>query len=278
MHARTPLAVAAPFAAEARRALREHWPEYLIEAWALGSFMVSAGLFVTLLEYPGSPLHALIADAWLRRILVGIAMGLTAVALIYSPWGQQSGAHMNPAVTLSFLRLGKVKPVDAAFYILAQFAGGTLGVLLCAGVAGAAFTGPPVHWVATLPGEGGPGLAFVAEAAISTLMMLAVLTVSNAPRHARWTGVVAGCLVALFIGVEAPLSGMSMNPARSFASAAPGALWQDLWIYFAAPLLGMLGGAQIHLLLGRRAHCAKLDHAPGRRCIHCGYEPPHRGG
>jgi aquaporin Z len=269
-----PATPGAPPGAAIRRALRAHWPEYLIEAWALGSFMLSAAFFVTLLEYPASPLHGLVADPFLRRVLIGIAMGLTAVALIHSPWGQQSGAHMNPAVTLSFLWLGKVKPIDAAFYIVAQFAGGTAGVLLAAGIAGAPFTGHPVNRVATTPGETGPGIAFLAEAAISALMMLAVLTVSNTPRLARWTGVVAGCLVALFIAFEAPLSGMSMNPARSFASAAPGGLWQDLWIYFSAPVLGMLAGAQIHLLLGRRVHCAKLDHAPGRRCIHCGYTPP----
>ena len=258
----------------ALQALREHWPEYLIEAWGLGSFMLSAGFFVTLLEYPGSPLHGLVADPFLRRVLIGIAMGLTAVALIYSPWGQQSGAHMNPAVTLSFLRLGKVKPADAAFYVLAQFAGGTAGVLLAAGIAGAAFTEHPVNWVATTPGEAGAGIAFLAEAAISALMMFTVLAVSNAPRLARWTGVVAGCLVALFIAFEAPLSGMSMNPARSFASAVPARLWQDLWIYFSAPVLGMLAGAQIYVALRRQVHCAKLDHSPRRRCIHCGYTPP----
>jgi aquaporin Z len=260
----------------AARALRAHWPEYLIEAWALGCFMLSAGLVTTLLEYPGSPLHAAVADPFQRRLLIGLAMGLTAVALIYSPWGQQSGAHMNPAVTLSFLRLGRVKPVDAAFYIFAQFAGGTLGVLLSAAIAGAAFTAAPVSWVATAPGTAGAGAAFLAEAAISALMMFAVLAVSNTPRLARWTGIVAGCLVAAFIAVEAPLSGMSMNPARSFASAAPGGLWEHLWIYFSAPVLGMLAGAQLYVGLRSRAavHCAKLDHSPRQRCIHCGYAPP----
>ena len=69
--------------------------------------MISAGVFTLLLESPASPLHAAIPDAFLRRLLTGAAMGLTAIALIYSPWGRRSGAHMNPAVTLSFLRLRK---------------------------------------------------------------------------------------------------------------------------------------------------------------------------
>lgn len=87
------------------RALREHWPEYLMEAWGLGTFMVSAGLFATLLEYPGSPVREAIENADLRRGLMGLAMGLTAIAIIYSPWSKQSGAHINPVVTLTFWRL-----------------------------------------------------------------------------------------------------------------------------------------------------------------------------
>lgn len=255
--------------------LRAHWPEYLMEAWGLGIFMVSAGAFATLLEYPGSPVHALLPDAHLRRALIGIAMGLTAVGIIYSPWGQQSGAHLNPAVTLTFLRLGKVAAIDAMFYIVAQFFGGTLGVLAVRFVFGAAFTAPPVSWVSTLPGEGGAAVAFVAEFLISLGLMLVVLTVSNHERLTRFTGVFAGVLVALYITFEAPLSGMSMNPARSFASAAPGGIWQHLWIYFTAPVLGMLAASSAYVAFCSRAavHCAKLDHPPQRRCIHCGYEP-----
>jgi aquaporin Z len=253
-----------------------HWPEYLIEAWALGTFMISAGLFATLFEYPGSPVHAAIADPFLRRLLIGLAMGLTAVGLIHSPWGQQSGAHMNPAVTLTFLRLGKVRPVDAAFYVGAQFIGGTLGVILVAALLGPAFAAPPVSYAATMPGEPGVAVAFLAELLISAVLMLVILVVSNSRRYARWTGIAAGCMVAIYITLEAPLSGMSMNPARSFASAAPGGLWSHLWLYFTAPPLGMLAAAQIYVALHSRAavHCAKLDHSPRRRCIHCGYQPP----
>ncbi|NJO84009.1 MAG: hypothetical protein HC828_15300, partial [Blastochloris sp.] len=80
--------------------------------WGLGTFMVSAGVFTTLLEYPGSPVHRAIADADLRRALIGLAMGLTAIAIIYSPFGQRSGAHLNPAVTLTFWWLGKVEGPD----------------------------------------------------------------------------------------------------------------------------------------------------------------------
>lgn len=265
----------------ALEALRRHWPEYLIEAWALGTFMLAAGAVGTLLAYPGSPLHAVLPDPTLRRVLAGLAMGTTAIALIYSPWGKRSGAHMNPAVTLTFLRLGKVRGWDAVFFIAAQFIGGTLGVLMIAAIAGMAFTAPPVNYVATLPALAADGMssavgtAFAAEVAISAGLMFAVLTVSSSRRLAPLTGIVAGCLVALYISIEEPLSGMSMNPARTFASAAPAMHWQHLWIYFTAPVLGMLAGAQMFLALrGARAiACAKLLHPADQRCIHCGYEP-----
>jgi aquaporin Z len=247
---------------------------YLAEALGLGLFMVAAGLAATVLDAPGSPVREWIGDADLRRVLAGVAMGLTAVGLIYSPWGKLSGAHLNPAVTLGFLHLGRIRPGVAAGYIVAQFIGGTLGVLLVLGLAGDSFAMPPVYYAATLPGPRGVALAFVAEFAISFVLLFIILHVAAHPRHAPRAGVVAGVLVALYICVEAPLSGMSMNPARSFASAAPGALWEHLWVYFVAPPLGMVLAAEAHRRRrSRPLPCAKLVHDPLVSCIHCGHQP-----
>ena len=255
--------------------LADHWPEYLIEGAALALFMISAGLFATLFEYPGSPVHQALPDPTIRRILIGVAMGLTAIGIIYSPWGQRSGAHMNPAMTLTFWSLGKVKAHDALGYIAAQFAGGALGVLVVIGLLGDRFAAPPVQFAATVPGDSGAARAFVAKFAISAVLVFTVLCVSNTKRVARMTGLTAGILVATYIAVEAPISGMSMNPARSLASALPRALWEHLWIYFIAPPAGMLTGAFVYRALrtASRIDCAKLDHAPTQRCIHCGYVP-----
>jgi aquaporin Z len=245
-----------------------------MEAAGLGLFMVAAGLFATLLEAPASPLRAELGDPLLRRALMGLAMGATAVGLIYSPWGRRSGAHLNPAVTWTFWRLGKVEGADALLYPLAQLAGGLVGVLLVAALAGAPFTTPPVDWAATRPGPRGEGAAFVAEVAISALMMGAVLVISNRERWRRFTGFAAGALVALYITFEAPLSGMSLNPARTLASAIPAGDFSALWVYLAAPLLGMLLAAELYLRLpaSRAVRCAKLHHDDSSPCpFRCGY-------
>lgn len=257
------------------RVLRDHWPEYLIEGALLGLFMISAALFTALLEHPSSPVHQVIASPHVRRALIGMAMGLTAIALIYSPWGQRSGAHMNPATTLTFLRLGKVQPWDAVFYIAAQFLGGVLGVLVAKLILRDTLAHSSVGYVATVPGAFGPGIAFAAEMLIACGMMLMVLFVTNTPKLARFTGVFAGILVALYITLEAPLSGMSMNPARTFASALPSGVWTAGWIYFTAPLLGMFAGVEIYRAARglTRVACAKLQHSSAHRCIFCGYEP-----
>jgi aquaporin Z len=262
----------------AAAALRRNWPEYLIECWGLGTFMVSAAMFSTLLEYPGSGLHRALPSADLRRALIGIAMGITAIGIIYSPWGKRSGAHLNPSVTLTFLVLGKVQRWDAMFYVLAQFVGGLLGVLSARWLLGMAFTGDPVNYAVTQPGHAGVAVAFFAEMVISFGLMLVVLAMSSSDRLARYTGLAAGMLVATYITLEAPLSGMSMNPARTLASALPGSMWAHLWVYFTAPVTGMLGAAALHVSIRGEARCAKLFHSNVVRCIHCGYDPQKNAG
>ncbi len=245
-----------------------HWREYLIEVTALGTFMVSAAAMTVMLEHPQSPLHSAIPDATTRRVFMGVAMGLTAASIIYSPWGRRSGAHMNPAVTLTFFRLGKIAARDAAAYIGAQFIGGVAGIGLASLALAAWISDPAVNYVVTAPGVFGHGAAFAAETLISFVMMLVVLTASSTRRVAPFTGVIVAMLIATFITLEAPLSGMSMNPARSLGPDVVGDTWRGLWIYFVAPPLGMLTAAETFVRVrgGLSVRCAKLHH-DRRPCI-----------
>jgi aquaporin Z len=181
---------------------------------------------------------------------------------------------MNPAVTFTFWRLGKIEPWDAIFYLFSQFAGGIAGVLVARSFLRSWVAHPDVNFAVTTPGRYGPWVAFGAEVSISFVLMSVILTASNAPSLARFTGLFAGALVATYITFEAPISGMSMNPARTFGSAFSAHVWTALWVYFCAPPLGMLLAAESYVRLrGMKAvRCAKLHHQNDQRCIfRCGY-------
>ena len=181
---------------------------------------------------------------------------------------------MNPAVTLTFLSLGKIAPWDVLFYIAFQFLGGIVGVLVASFLIGLPLQHAAVNYVVTVPGRSGVRVAFAAEFVISALMMSMVLWVSNSRRLSRFTPLFAGALIATFITFEGPLSGMSMNPARTFGSAFSADEWTSLWIYFVAPVGAMLFASVVFRL--RRGvdavFCAKLRHCNNQPCIfNCRY-------
>jgi len=241
--------------------------------------MMSACGFAVLLFDPASPVVTIVRAPLPRFAAMGIAMGLTLMVDIYAPWGRLSGAHLNPAVTLTFYRLGKMARRDLLGYVVAQFTGGLLGT----GVATLLFrpwiADAAVDYAVTVPGATGSGIAFLAELLISFVLMLAVLSASSRPRLARYTGVIAGLLVALYVTFETPISGMSMNPARTVGSAAFAHRWTALWLYFAAPLLGMLGAGELFRSsrASRARSCAKLHHDSRFRCIFCEHHSPRPG-
>jgi aquaporin Z len=220
---------------------RRNWDRYAIEGAALGVFLLVAIVATAVIENPGSPLRQMIDSALVRRVIIGVAMGLTAGAIIYSPWGMKSGAHLNPAVTLSFLRLRKVKGRDALFYVAAQFVGAAAAMVLAALLVPA--MARSVNYVATVPGPQGSWAAFAGEAVISFLMMAVILVLSNS--------------------------------MRSLAPAVAAGTLDSIWIYFVAPTLGMFIAAELYVrLCGWRAvHCAKLHHPSTGPC-HFNCTPP----
>src|SRR5258706_3651541 len=227
---------------------------------AMALYLFLACLFATLLQHPAWPLRHLLTNTIVRRVCFGISVGATLVAIVLTPWGKQSGGHLNPAMTFTFYRLGKVEFWDAIFYGVAQFAGATAGVTIATALLLGAPGHPTIHYGATLPGTYGSGVAFIAEVAISFALMLTVLFTSNHNLLFRYTPYFVGALYAIFITLETPLSGMSMNPARTFGSAFLGRYWHALWVYFLAPTLGMLVAAELFLWVrgGIGPYCAKL--------------------
>lgn len=245
-----------------------HVVEALIDGGLLATFMAAACAVVVALYHPASPAAARPGAGARRRALVGLLMGLTAVGLIYSPAGQRSGAHMNPGVTLTFWALGNVAGVDAVLYVGAQFVGSLVGVGVARLALGRSLAHACVRYAATRPGPGGVRAAWLAEFLISFLLMSTVLWASNHAASAPYTGLAAGLLVAAFITVEAPISGMSMNPARTLGSAAWAREYAGLWVYFTAPPAAMLAAAGLYTaVLGLdRVYCAKLHHPHGGEC------------
>lgn len=243
------------------RSLRAHWPEYVMEGAELAIFMILAGGFATLYFAEASPIAKGLPNALCQRLVMGLTMGCCAIAIIYSPWGKRSGAHFNPAVTLAFYRLGKLTPWDGAFYILAQFLGGTVGIAIATLLFGDPFTHLPVHYIITVPGVAGWPAAVLAEAIMAFGLMGMVLLVSNHPKLHPFTGWFAGGMVALFVLFAAPISGTSLNPARTFASGLAAQVWTAFWIYALVPPLAMLAAAELYqrgFRAAPRAICGKL--------------------
>ncbi|MCU1299433.1 MAG: major intrinsic protein [Acidobacteriaceae bacterium] len=240
-----------------------------MEVAELGLYMFATCAFATVLQHPASPLRQLISSSVVRRALMGLAMGATVIAIVMSPWGKGSGGHFNPAITSTFYRLGKVEFWDAWFYAIALFFGAITGVALARYVLRGALGNDAVRYAVTVPGMYGSWVAFLAELAISFILMITVLFATNRKRLAPYTAYFAGVLIATYITFEAPLSGMSTNPARTFGSAFHASYWHALWIYFIAPSLGMLAAGEAFLRArdGVAPYCAKLHHANNERCI-----------
>lgn len=173
---------------------------------------------------------------------VGIAMawGLTVLALV-SAIGDASGCHLNPAVTLGFCADGRFPPAEVAPYALAQCSG---AILASAGI-GLVFPGA-VASTRTLP-SGGAWQAFAMEVFVALYLMFTILRVSSGSKE---RGAMAGVAVGGVIAAEAlfagPVSGASMNPARSLGPAIVSGRFEDLWMYLVAPLLGATLAVVVH--------------------------------
>ena len=254
---------------------RRHFPEYFCEFLGTAIMMTIGIGAVALMWGEGSPMPEMIPWTRLRLFMTGFLFAGGATLVVYSRLGQRSGAHVNPAVTLAFWRLGKIEGRDAVAYVVAQFLGGVVGVLPVVWVASAAARS--IQMGTTSPGEGIPPIvAFGAEMAMTFALVLLIFVCVNRPKIAPRTGIYAGTLVMLLVGLEAPVSGTSLNPARSLGPALLAATVQDQWIYLLAPPLGALlaVAAFRRFVTEGQPLCGKLYHTERYPCIFsdCGYQ------
>ena len=180
---------------------------------------------------------AIIADAERDGALgtVGIALvfGLIIMVMIYAG-GHLSGAHYNPAVTVAFALARHFPAREAAAYIGAQVAGATLAALLLL----AAWPDDPANLGATVPSVG-TGTALLYEVVLTAFLMFVITAVATDTRAVGAAAAIAiGGTVALDALFGGPITGASMNPARSFGPALASGEWSDLWVYVVAPLVG----------------------------------------
>jgi len=172
--------------------------------------------------------------------VVGVAMvfGLVIMAMVYAT-GHLSGAHINPAVTVAFTLTRHFPPREAVAYIVAQLVGASAAALALLAV----WPDKPAELGATVPTVG-VGSALVYETLLTGFLMFVIMAVAT---DTRAVGAAAAIAIGGVIGLDAlfggPVTGASMNPARSFGPALASGTWTDFWVYLAGPLLGAVGGA-----------------------------------
>lgn len=229
--------------------IKKNWRVYLSEAIGLAGFVLIAGLLTIFLDHPELPVMKSVLKDYplIRRVPLGIILGIY-IAIVVLAFGNKSGAHINPSVTWSFYRLGKINFSNAMLFTMAQFAGAVAAALLLKSLVGDFFGHPIINYGNTEPKPPhGAITAFIAEFIMSFIIMLVILMASSSKRFKKYIALISGVLIALYLIIEIPLSGMSLNPARSFAGSLAANKWEHLWIYFVSPPLAMLAASEIFI-------------------------------
>ena len=253
-----------------------HWPEYTAEL--LGTaFLVFAGVSAVVFDFgTGSPLAHVLPDTSIRRLITGLLFAGSGSLVAISPLGKLSGGHINPAVTLAFWAHGKMHHFDLGGYILGQLLGAIIGSLLVTLVWGA--HAASVGYGTTVPGATYPiWIVFLAEVSLTFLLVFSIFLFVSSHRLMRWTPLMVWILVAVMVWLEAPISGTSLNPARSFGPALVSWFWQYHWLYWVAPPLGALlaVGAFRLFTAGKPAVLTgKMFHVPHYRSVFMNVSAP----
>jgi aquaporin Z len=242
-----------------------HWPEWLSE-FAGTALLLLGGLSGLFLCFgPGTGLDRVIASTSARLALTGVLLGVSGLLVTFSPLGRRSGAHLNPAVSLAFWSRGHMHAADLAGYVAAQVTGAVAGTALAAVLWRSDATA--LRYGATAPAPGIPALtAAVLEAAMTFVLVTAILLAVSSPRTVPFAPLAAWGSVAVLVWFGGLRTGASLNPARSLAPAILVPDFGDLWVYLVGPLAGSLFAVGFHTTVLRlETRTAKLLHDPRYR-------------
>jgi len=233
--------------------------KFFISEFVGTALLLLVGLSIVIFMFgSGSPMADLIPNVKIRQIITGFLFGSVGASIALSYIGKVSGAHINPAVTMVFWLFRKIEGRLAITYILAQVTGAIIG---CLPLFIWGDLGRSINFGGTAPGIGyTPGQAFLGEV-ITTFTMVTLLILFIGFRSIRqFTPYMFPVLYAIMVPLEADISGISTNPARSIGPAVISAQWDGWWIYWVGPLAGALLASLACSLLAKRITIAKLYH------------------
>jgi aquaporin Z len=241
------------------------WQTYLSELIGT-ALLVGVGLSFVILNFgTGSPIAAILPSAGLRRLITGFLFGATGASIAISPVGKISGAHINPIVTLAFRINGKLTTRDTIGFILAQFIGAVVG---CFPLLFWGNEGRSIAFGGTTPGNGYTIWDALGGEIITTIgLIVGLFTFLGHLKLRRFTPLLFPFLYAFMVWLEAPVSGTSTNPARSFGPSVVSGVWSGWWIYFVGPLIGMFIGLVI-----MRFSWSKKFHVEIAKVYHFGHD------
>jgi len=216
---------------------KSDWKLFVAEAIGTG-LLLFFGLSIVIFNLgEGSVIVKLIPTEWPRRILTGFMFGLVGCLVTISPVGKISGAHINPAVTLAFWLRGKIKYDTMIGYVLSQLIGGVIG---CVPLLAWGKQGQSLQYGITLPGDAGLTAAFIGEVIATSCLIIYLYLFIGTKRLRNYTPYGIPFLYAILTWTEASFSGCSTNPARSFAPALIAGNFTDHWVYWIAPVVGVI--------------------------------------
>ena len=244
------------------------WRLFLSELVGTAVLLLGGLSIVIFMFGTGSPMERILPSVKIRQMTTGFLFGCVGTLITLSTVGKESGAHINPAVTLAFWMFQKLDTRTALGYVIAQLLGAAVG---CLPLLVWGSMGRSVAFGATTPGKGYSIETVLMGEVVTTFALVTALCLFIGFRHIRpYTPFMIPFLYAVMVPLEASISGTSTNPARTLGPALIAGQWEGWWVYWVGPLTGTLVAVVVCGSLARRIEVAKLYHfeSDRRRIFH----------